>query len=559
MDNPPNGSEADTSSRRGLWLLLLLTAIPVYFIALGANSIWEANEAFYVDTPRQMVQTGDYVTPVWNGELRVNKPVLSYWMVAGLYQLFGVSVTVERLGIAIGALLIIGATFLIGRSLRSPLTGILAALMVASAPRVVMFSRRIFIDVWVTCFMALALACFVLAIKNWERRRGYLYLMYVAIGLGVLTKGPVALVLPAAALAVWATLEGRWRDIWRLDVLPGLLIIVAIVSPWYVALYRIHGWGPVVSFFVGENVGRFTSSMVPGERNFLFYVPVLFGDLFPWAPLLVLPILFAWRARASAESSQYATLRRLLWSWIVVIAGAFSLSQTKQDLYIFPTVPAVAVLVADTLVAAAFGASRAAVRLWLALTLVATAAGGAVAIWLFSSGYYELTSIRYAAAILIAGGLVALLLQAFRKYETAVFVLGAGFIAFNYLFVTMVLPEMERLKPAVPLAAVINERVPRTGELGDYKGALPPSLVFYVNRPVHRMGSEEHAVSFFMSSNGSWALVEEVNYAELRALVPNLCEVARHPVFETKAKDLLSGQPPPDVILVTNRCGPATR
>jgi hypothetical protein len=96
--------------------------------------------------------------------------------------------------------------------------------------------------------------------------------------------------------------------------------------------------------------------------------------------------------------------------------------------------------------------------------------------------------------------------------------------------------------------------VPPTAELGDYKGALPPSLVFYVKRRVQRMGTAEHAASFFMSSNGSWVLVEEANYEDLRAAVPNLCEVARHPVFEAKAKDLLAGQPPPDVILVTNQC-----
>lgn len=554
MVKPAGARDAAQSGSHVLWLVLLLAAIPVYFIALGANSIWEANEAFYVDTPRHMVETGDFVTPVWNGELRVNKPVLSYWIVAGLYQLFGVSVTVERVGIALGAMLLVAATFVIGRALRSPPTGIIAAFIVLSAPRVVMFSRRIFIDVWVTCFMAIALACFVLAIANWERRRRYLLLMYVAIGLGVLTKGPVALVLPAAVLAVWLTLEGRWRDLPRLSLLPGALIVLSIVAPWYVALYRAHGWDPVISFFVGENVGRFTSSMVPGERDFLFYVPVLFGDLFPWAPLLVVPIVSAWRPRAAGEDVVHAAIRRLLWCWIVVIAVAFSFSETKQDLYIFPTVAAVAVLVADTLVSSSFGALRAAVRWVFGAATLATVIGGGVAVWLFSSGYYRLVSIRAAAAVLIAGGLAALALLVVRRTERSMLVLGAAFVVFNYLFVTTILPEMERLKPAVPLATLINERVPRTAELGDYKGALPPSLVFYVKRPVHRMGSAEHAASFFMSSNGSWAIVEEANYADLRAIVPNLCEIARYPVFEAKAKDLLSGQPPPDVILVTNRC-----
>ena len=83
----PSSDDRVVSSTVRALAVLLLAALPVYFLALGANSIWDANEAFYVETPRQMVESGDYVTPYWNGELRVNKPVLSYWIVAGLYQL----------------------------------------------------------------------------------------------------------------------------------------------------------------------------------------------------------------------------------------------------------------------------------------------------------------------------------------------------------------------------------------------------------------------------------------------------------------------------------------
>jgi 4-amino-4-deoxy-L-arabinose transferase-like glycosyltransferase len=336
--------------RTRLALLLLALAVPVYFVALGANSIWDANEAFYVETPRQMLQSGDYVTPTFNGELRLNKPVLSYWIVAGLYHAFGVSVATERVGIALGAMGLILATWLIGRALGSSLTGALAALMFATAPRVVMHSRRIFIDVYLAMFLALALACFALAETEPRRRRLWLTVMYVAIGLGVLTKGPVAIALPAAAGVIWLAVEGRLRDLRRMMLVPGLLIVVAIAAPWYVALYRTHGWGPIAGFFLGENVGRFMSPMTPSGRDAAFFLPILFLDLFPWAPLLVVPIATAWRARRDPETPSHASIRRLLWVWIVAIVAAFSLSKTKEDLYIFPVMPAVAALVADTCV-----------------------------------------------------------------------------------------------------------------------------------------------------------------------------------------------------------------
>src|SRR6187402_591798 len=93
---------------------MLCLAALAYLIDLGGSSIWDANEAFYVETPREMIERGDYVSPTFNYEPRLNKPVLSYWIVAGFYQLFGVSVGVQRFAIALGALGLIAAAGLLG-------------------------------------------------------------------------------------------------------------------------------------------------------------------------------------------------------------------------------------------------------------------------------------------------------------------------------------------------------------------------------------------------------------------------------------------------------------
>src|SRR5262245_45577504 len=96
---------------------LLVASALLLFVDLGGSTIWDANEAFCVETPRQMVLSRDYVNPSFNGQPRFNKPVLSYWIVAASYKVLGVSVTSERIMIAIGTLLLIGATYVIGRTL----------------------------------------------------------------------------------------------------------------------------------------------------------------------------------------------------------------------------------------------------------------------------------------------------------------------------------------------------------------------------------------------------------------------------------------------------------
>jgi len=545
-----------------LFAFILLLALPVFFIFLGANSIWDANEAFYVETPKQMLATGDYVNPSFNGQPRFNKPVLSYWVVAAFYQTFGETVAVERLAIALGAMGILAATFMLGRALGSPRTGVLAALLVATAPRVVFFSRRIFIDVYITMFMALALACFALAEARPHQRKRYLLLMYAAIGLGVLTKGPMAVVLPAAVIAAWLLWERRLRDVTRLMILPGALVVIAINAPWWGAVYLDSGWTHVIGFFVGENLGRFTSAITT-YRDPWFFLPVLFADiLLPWAPLLVVPLLIGRRRRISGHEDAAGPIRRLLWLWIVVIVVGFSFSASKEDLYIFPVMPAAAALIADSLISTGFGARHRGINGLLVAIVLGCVLLSGIVVWLFGSGYYAIASVTVAAAILAATGLSAAALIWRGRQAFAVAVIAGGFVLLNYLLVARVLPAMETLKPVPALAATITARASANAQVG-FCNVVLPSLVYYLGRPVTELDCPQppggtpvvqHAVEFARQYPEVWILTSEPEWNELRARVPGMCVAARRPLFSARLGDLLTRRPPEDVLLVTTKC-----
>jgi 4-amino-4-deoxy-L-arabinose transferase-like glycosyltransferase len=110
-----------------LLALLLAAAVLPFFVKLGDASIWDANEAYYVETPREMIESGDFVNPSFNYEPRFNKPILSYWVVAGLYRVFGVSLAIERTAIAAAAMLMIAAVWFIARAASTdPLAPLLA-------------------------------------------------------------------------------------------------------------------------------------------------------------------------------------------------------------------------------------------------------------------------------------------------------------------------------------------------------------------------------------------------------------------------------------------------
>ncbi|MBI4484164.1 MAG: glycosyltransferase family 39 protein, partial [Acidobacteria bacterium] len=126
-------------------LLITLFALP-YFLNLGASSLWDSNEAFYAETPREMLESGDYVTPHFNYTPRLQKPPLSYWIVAASYHLFGVSEFAERLPMALCALVVLGLTYAIAARLYGHSVGVSSALVLAGIGRFMITSRRSVID-----------------------------------------------------------------------------------------------------------------------------------------------------------------------------------------------------------------------------------------------------------------------------------------------------------------------------------------------------------------------------------------------------------------------------
>ncbi|MEO5894560.1 MAG: glycosyltransferase family 39 protein [Vicinamibacterales bacterium] len=550
-----------------LLLLIFVAAVSLYFVDLGGSSIWDANESFYVETPREMIERGDYVFPTFNYEPRLNKPVLSYWMVIGLYTLFGTSVGVQRLGIAVGGLVLVLVAFVLGGlAFRGPdaagrrATALLAACGLAVDPRLVMFSRRIFIDIWISAFMALTLMFFALSERFPERRRLWLLLMYVSVGLGVLTKGPVAAALPGLVFAVYLVVHGELRRVREMMIPAGVLIVVAIVAPWYVALYQRDGWTYIVSFLVGENIGRYTSGVgFQSPRGLGFYPPIVFSDAFPLS-LLVIPAGFLWwKSRLSTRTNSTDVAQRsasLLFIWILVIVGFFSFSHDKQDLYILPIVPAVVALGA----AAFANRERIPRTVWTAsviLALLLAAAGGAV-LYIFESAgrIYALDGAMVVGALAVTGGLVAVLFAILRRESAGLVTALATLAIMNWVIVVKVLPDFERYKPSPPISDVLRQRL-APGDLIATYNVNTPSMVYYLRRHIDIYYGPQPFVDSVMGSVPMFGVVSEADYALLKDEIGSAsCVLHRVPTFEVKLRDVLARRPLPQLVVITNRCEP---
>src|SRR5262249_14240869 len=247
---------------------------------------------------------------------------------------------------------------------------------------------------------------------------------------------------------------------------------------WYVMVYREHGAEYIRSFIFGENLGRFRETVGEQSRGLFFYVPVISADLFPWSVLTPIALWVAVRHRDNRTM-------RLLLIWIAVIVLFFSLSATKEDLYILPIVPAEAALIGVLL--AGFGAAFDnwdPIRWWVTVMSAAACATGALAFWAFQISHrYSLEGGAFIGAVLVIAGLVALGGSLIRAHFAATATLAAGLVLTSWCLVLCVLPDFERYKPVRPFADVIRSRASVGAIVGYYKFALP-SMVYYLNRPI---------------------------------------------------------------------------
>lgn len=559
-----------SDSKRCLALfVLLIAAILPYFIDLGGSSIWDANEAFYVETPREMLQSGDFISPTFNYVPRLNKPVLSYWIVAGFYKVFGVSVGVQRLPIALAALTMIIAALVLARAAGNLEAGLWAAAGLAVAPRLVMFGRRIFIDIYISTFMALTLTCFALAERYPQRRRLFLLLMYACVGLGVLTKGPVAAVLPALVFGVYLLLHRELKRIAEMMIPLGIIIVLAIVIPWYAALYQRYGWTYITSFIVGENIARYTEGLgVEQRRGLSFYLPVVFSDSFPWSLCLFGAAalwLVDWRNRRGLKPSAIGPeeiafrLRTLLWLWILVIVIFFTFSAAKQDLYIFPIVPAVATL-AGLFIARRDGIDSSPLHRTLRATaaliglLLAVAGAGTFYIFETVGKVYALHGAAFVGGAAAVGGTVALAFALFNRARVALVVVLVSLVTLNWVFIIWVLPSFERYKPVPPLTAAIQSQLSDRDVVAHYNVALP-SMVYYLGRHIEILFDRETFLKLLKGDQRVFAVLAAGDYEEVArdAGVPT-CVLDRRPTVNIKLKAVLARDALPEVLLITNRC-----
>jgi 4-amino-4-deoxy-L-arabinose transferase-like glycosyltransferase len=325
--------------------LAALIAALLYLPGLGAPALWEPDEGRYAEIAREMVVSGDYITPRDNLVRYLEKPPLVYWAEAVAIRLFGANEFAVRLPAALFTIGQVAATCLIGEAMFGAGAGFAGAVVLALCPLVFAFARFATLDPALAFFLTAAVGAFYFAAGcpdfGGGMGRAWMLIAAAMLALGTLAKGPVALILGGAIALIWILVERRGREVRRMPLLSCAAVYAVIVTPWFL-LAAMRNPGFVDFFFLHEHLERFVSSREHGWGPY-FFIPVAVAGTWPWFFFVPLGISTA-REMPEAHQQKARSALRLLAVWFLLIFVFFSIPRSKLGSYILPALPPIAMV-----------------------------------------------------------------------------------------------------------------------------------------------------------------------------------------------------------------------
>ncbi len=329
-------SAVNTQRLKAAFFILVLA---LTFFKSGGLLLFDVDEAVFSEASREMVETGDIITPSYNYEPRFDKPIFFYWTTALSYKLLGVSEFSARLPSGVFGLGLALMTFYFMKRVKGELPAYIASLVLLLNIEYFIYSHSAVTDMTLAFFITAAIFSFYLS--TIEDSRIWPYGFWASAGFAALTKGAVGLLFPIAIVLLYSFLsKGTRANIKRLLRPWPVLIFFIIAVPWYAAVSYINGMEFFNAFVLKHHIQRFSSVISSHSGPAYYYLPVLAIGFFPWAGLLPCALRGAYLEWRNRE----AGLLLLSSVWFSFIFLFFSAASTKLPNYIFPAVPGASIM-----------------------------------------------------------------------------------------------------------------------------------------------------------------------------------------------------------------------
>lgn len=330
----------DKTRQREKWIIagLGLLIVSMSFFKTGGFLLFDVDEAVFSEAAREMVETGDYITPTYNYEPRYDKPILIYWFMSLAFKFFGTTEFAARFTSSMFGTMLVMMTFLFIRRVKGLKPAALAALALLLNLEFFVYTHSAVTDMTLAFFIAASL--FSLYMGAHEDNPKWYAGFWAAAALATLTKGVVGLLFPAAITLIYLFARkdlGRMKAILKPSYI-GLFLLIS--APWFALQFMINGWDFFNAFIVKHHIQRYSGVISSHGGPFYYYIGVLLVGFFPWVSMLPNGIYKGLKERLAPESSLY-----LLCSvWFLFVLVFFSIARTKLPNYIFPLFAPAAIL-----------------------------------------------------------------------------------------------------------------------------------------------------------------------------------------------------------------------
>lgn len=534
-------------------LVILLVAI-CWFGTLDMRGLFSPDEGRYAEIPREMLASGDWITPRLNDLKYFEKPPLQYWLTAIAFALFGQEEWTARLAPAVLGFMALLMVLYTGGKLIDPRAGAIAALVLASCWAFYLSSQFLTLDMTLSAFLTFALCAFMLAQRHdvaEKHRSGWMMCAWVSLAMAFLSKGLIALVLPGLALVTYS-LWTRDFAVWqRLRIATGSCLFIALVAPWLVAV-QLENTEFFHFFFIREHINRFALSGHSRPGAWWYYIPVVLLGTLPWTPSLIQAVieknspLRSWTAPATTFSAA-----KFCVAWTLSTVVFFSLSQSKLPAYIVPVLPAIALLLGSWL--RDLLPRKIVVPAWTSLL-----AGALLVVVFLNIGRWQkfallgeeaiaaLPWLVAAAATLACAGAAALVLLSARRNRSALLAIAVGTFGFwqlAFVFFESVEDHFsaERIVESINESTTVGADAPifslqyldnsvpyyfgRAVTLVDIRGELGPGIDAEPHKAIASMAVfKNHWIN---STTNAFAVMKHGTYASLQAQALPMNEIAR--------------------------------
>jgi 4-amino-4-deoxy-L-arabinose transferase-like glycosyltransferase len=514
-------SKAKISRNEVAFMLILVgLCLVLFFFRLGARPLWDTDEGMHAATSKDMVLSGDWITPRLNGENFYDKPVLHNWLVAISFVVFGFTEFAARFPAAILGLGCVLITYLLGKRMFNPVVGLLSGSILATSIEFIILSRVVVHDISLVFFLSLALYLFYRGYEDQKNRRACFLLGYASMGFAALAKGPLGLLLPALIAGLFLILKRRLGLLKEMELAWGMLIFLGIAAPWYI-LISLRNPDYSGYFFVQQNLMSFLSQEARHPRPFYYYFPVLLGGFLPWSFFLPLALFRAFQEgyRRMGEGTLFVVV------WFGAIFLFFSIASSKLSPYILPLFPAASLMVGlawhDLLTKPTQGLRRGFLYSYLSLVVILLVGGLYIQInplTRMEARYgIDLVRVNY-FFLLVIGSAVVVLVMFIRAHYWASFSTLAGAVVVSILFfVLLMVPSIDPYRSTKGLAQKLDAMLAPEEELVFFED-LGDSALFYTNRRAIVFRTPQELKDYLASERRVFCVIEKEHYRRLENL-----------------------------------------